>query len=289
MATIGSASISTPIMNAACSVAKSISDVEALSKTKVSVILVGSITVQPRDGNPEPRWFVGEGYALNSFGMPNGGIEFYKTNLPKMIAIAHQADKKFALSIAGFNTAEYVLLAQLADDAKVDLLELNLGCPNVNIDGKQKPIVSFDPASLDEIITAVSTVTTVPLMVKVSPYSNPAELANIAQVINASGKVSAVVTTNTFPNGYQTNNGEPVLANTFGGVSSSAMLPISVGQVRQFRNALSDEIAVVGVGGIETAEDAAQYFAAGAEMVQCATLIVRDGHGAIDKLAKSIN
>jgi dihydroorotate dehydrogenase (fumarate) len=270
-------------MNAACSVAKSIEDVEALSKTKVGIILVGSITVEPRDGNPEPRWFVGEGYALNSFGMPNGGLEFYRTNLPEMIEVAHKAGKKFALSVAGFSTAEYVSLAKLAEEPKVDLLELNFGCPNVSIDGKQKPIVSFDAASLNEIIEAVSEVTTIPLMIKLSPYSNPAELVSVAETINNSGKVSAVVTSNTFPNGYQTEKGEPVIASKFGGVSGSAMLAISVGQVRQFRNSLSEDIAVVGVGGVESVEDAKQYFNAGAEMVQCATLIVREGHQAIDR------
>ncbi len=284
MASIGPIQVSTPVMNAACSVAKSIEDVEALSKTKVGVILVGSITVDPRDGNPEPRWFVGEGYALNSFGMPNGGLEFYRTNLPEMIMIAHKADKKLALSVAGFSTAEYVSLAELAEEVGVDLLELNFGCPNVSVDGKQKPIVSFDPETLNEIIQAVSEVTKVPLAIKVSPYSNPAELAKVAEVINNSGKVSAVVTSNTFPNGYQTEGGEPVIASKFGGVSGSAMLRISLGQVRQFRNALADDIAVIGVGGVENAEDAKQYFDAGAEIVQCATLIVRDGHQAIDKV-----
>lgn len=284
MTHIGEVSIPTPIMNAACSVAKSIDDVKALADTRVGVVLVGSITVAPRSGNPEPRWHAGEGFALNSFGMPNEGMEFYRIHLPEMIAIVHAAAKKFALSIAGFSTAEYVSLAQLADEAGVDLLELNFGCPNVNIDGKQKSIVSFDTESLDEIIQAVSEVTKTPLMVKVSPYSNPAELARVAETINGSKKVAAVVTTNTFPNGYLTENAEPILANTFGGVSGAAMKPISLGQVRQFRNVLDDNIAVVGVGGIESSEDAQQYFDAGAEIVQCATLIVRDGHQAIDRV-----
>lgn len=284
MVKIGSVAIDTPVMNAACSVAKSIEDVRALAATKVGVVLVGSITVEPRDGNPEPRWFVGDGYALNSFGMPNGGLEFYRKNLPEMIQVVHVAGKKFALSIAGFSTAEYVALASLAEDSRVDLLELNFGCPNVSIDGKQKPIVSFDPETLNEIIRAVSAVTSIPLMIKVSPYSNPAKLTRVAEVINASEKVSAVVTANTFPNGYQTINDQPVIASTFGGVSGASMLPIALGQVRQFRNILTEGITVVGVGGVETAEDARQYFAAGADMIQCATLIVRDGHAAIDKV-----
>lgn len=284
MAQLGGVSMQAPVMNAACSVAKSVDDVKALASTGVGMVLVGSITVAPRSGNPEPRWYAGDGFALNSFGMPNEGLEFYKATLPEMINIVHEAGKKFALSVAGFNTAEYVALAQMADTAGVDLLELNFGCPNVSIEGKQKPIVSFDTESLSEIIAAVNEVTNVPLMVKVSPYSNPAELIRVAEVINQSKNVAAVVTTNTFPNGYLSEDGNPVLANTFGGVSGAAMKVISLGQVRQFRAALDDAIAVVGVGGIETAEDAQQYFDAGAEVVQCATLIVRDGHQAIDQV-----
>ncbi len=281
---IGNVTISSSVMNAACSVAKSLEDVTALAQTKAGVVLVGSITVEPRKGNPEPRWFVGNSYALNSFGMPNDGLEFYKATLAEMIQIVHDANKKFALSIAGFSTEEYVQLARLADDSSVDLLELNFGCPNVSIEGAQKPIVSFDPDSINEILNAVSEVTKIPLLVKLSPYSNPVELSSVADVLSANGNVSAVVTCNTFPNGYTTSNSEPVIASTYGGVSGSAMLPIALGQVKQFRTALSDDIKVIGVGGVESIQDAQQFYTAGADMVQCATLIVRDGHAAIDKV-----
>ena len=135
--TIGSVSLSTPVMNAACSVAKTIGDITALAETKIGVVTVGSITVLPRSGNPEPRWFSGDLYALNSFGMPNEGLESYRDSLPAMVAIVHQANKILSLSIAGFSIQDYVALAELANTSGVDLIELNLGCPNVQIDGKQ--------------------------------------------------------------------------------------------------------------------------------------------------------
>ncbi len=272
-------------MNAACSVAKTLDDISALSKTKIGVVTIGSITLEPRDGNPEPRWFTSDIYALNSFGMPNQGGDFYKKQLPEMVRTIHGGSKKASLSIAGFSTKEYVELAKIADAAKVDLLELNLGCPNVSIDGKQKPIASFDPATIHEIVTAVSEVTKIPLLVKLSPYSNPAELQNVAKTIVDSGKVSGVVASNTFPNGFMSGtNGQPVVASIFAGVSGRAMLPISLGQVRQFRQTLPKNIVVIGVGGIESKEDVERYKQAGAGAVQTATLIVRDGHAAIDRL-----
>lgn len=281
---LGNIEINSLVMNAACSVAKSLDDVQLLAATKIGAILVGSITVEARTGNLEPRWFTTAGYALNSFGMPNKGSTYYRQELPKMIAITHEADKKFVLSIAGFSTAEYVTLAILANEAGVDLLELNLGCPNISVEGRQKPIVSFDITTLNEIVAEVSKVTAIPLLLKLSPYSNPAELAQVARAIADSNKVAAVVASNTFPNGFMLDGREPVIASGLAGVSGRAMLPIALGQVKQFRELLPENIAVIGVGGIETSADAALYKQAGAAMVQVATLIVREGHAAIDKV-----
>lgn len=276
--------INPAVMNAACSVAKTIDDVTALARTSIGAVTVGSITVAERAGNPEPRWFEGNGYAINSFGMPNGGAEFYRQNLPEMIRIVHEANKKFNLSVAGFTTAEYVELAKLANEAGVDYLELNLGCPNIAIDGKQKPIASFDPAYIEEIISSVKEVTSLPLLIKLSPYSNPAELKNVAALLTRLS-VAAVVTMNTFPNSFETDEaGSPVIASAFGGLSGSAVRAIGAGQVKQFRDALPPEIAVIGAGGCETVEDVEQYASAGATVTQAATLIVRDGHAAINKL-----
>jgi len=285
MVSIGGVEINGTFMNAACAVAKTMEDVQKFSKTRAGAILVGSITVESRDGNVEPRWFVGDGYALNSFGMPNGGLEHYRSVLPEMIKTAHDSGKKLILDIAGFSTKDYVQLATMADEVGVDLLELNLGCPNIRVDGEQKPIVSFDRESMIEIIDAVSSITKIPLILKLSPYSNPAELKAVAELINNCEKVSAVSTMNTMPNGYMSKDGVPVISMTFAGVSGKAIQPIALGQVKQFRNQLNPGIAVIGVGGIESAEDVELFLNAGATAVQAATLIVRDGHSALDRLA----
>ncbi|MDB5167632.1 MAG: dihydroorotate oxidase [Candidatus Saccharibacteria bacterium] len=281
---IGTVTVEPAVMNGACNIAKTIDDVKEYAKTSVGAITVGSITVQPRDGNAEPRWFVGDGYALNSFGMPNGGIEFYRENLPEMIHLAHDADKKLSLSIAGFSTDEYVQLASMAESAKVDLLELNLGCPNISVDGVQKPIVSFDREKMIEIINAVSAVTVIPLMVKLSPYSNPAELKLVADVLTKSNKVSAVVTSNSFPNSTMNVDGKPVIVAEYAGFTGHSFLPIGLGQVKQFRSILPESIQVIGAGGIETKADVELYKQVGASGVQATTLIVRDGHSAIERL-----
>jgi dihydroorotate dehydrogenase len=273
-------------MNAACAVAKTLSEVKVFSETSAGAVLVGSITLQAREGNPEPRWFVGDGYALNSYGMPNGGIEQYRKELPEMITVVHAAGKVFFLDIAGFSTDDYVQLATMAQEVGVDVLELNLGCPNIRTDGVQKPIVSFDRIAMQEIIDSVAGVFSGPLVLKLSPYSNPAELKAVAELINASGKIAAVTTMNTMPNGYMSTHGEPVVSMTFAGVSGKAVQPIALGQVKQFRDALDPKIAVIGVGGIESKEDVDLFLSAGASYVQAATLIVRDGPESLERLAK---
>lgn len=278
--------VNPPVMNAACSEAKTPEDVEALCATKIGAVVGGSITVESRDGNPEPRWHEGDDYGLNSFGMPNGGREYYQKHLPGMVARAHESGKLFVANLAGFNQDEYVELARMADEAEVDILELNFGCPNISEDGKQKPIVSFDIETMQNIVAAVYETTSIPLNVKLSPYSNPDELKRVADMIAESNQAAGVVTANTFPNGFMMENGQPVLAAGLGGVSGRAMLPIGLGQVRQFRQRLPEDIAVIGVGGIESKKDADLYFQAGAAAVQAATLIVREGHQAIDRIVE---
>jgi dihydroorotate dehydrogenase (fumarate) len=272
------------VMNGACSVAKTPEDVRALARTGIGAIVVGSITPEERAGNTEPRWFAGEGYALNSFGMPNGGKDYYDEHLDELTDIAHRADKAFILSVAGFNVADYETLAKIANKHEVDMVELNLGCPNISVDGVQKPIASFDPDYMQDIVEAAHAATKLPLSLKLSPYSNPAELVRVANIVNDL-PIDAVVASNTFPNAYMLDDqGKPVLDNIVGGLSGPAMKEIALGQVYQFRKTLSDHIAVIGVGGIESRQDVRRFMQAGAAAVQAATLIVRDGHDAINQL-----
>lgn len=280
---IGSVTVEPAVMNAACSIAKNKSDVKKLANTSIGAILIGSVTILPRKGNNGLKWLTNDSYSINSFGMPNKGYHYYKKHLPEFTKIAHTHNKKFVLSIAGFSVNEYKQLAGLANNTGVDLLELNLGCPNISIKGQQKPIFSFDPTMIEKIVKTVRGVTAVPILLKLSPYSNPEELGKVAKTISKL-PVSAVVTSNTFPNssmGAIRSTHTTKLAG-FGG---RALQPIALGQVQQFRKLLPSHIKIIGVGGIETKSDRELYQKAGADGVQAATLIVRDGHKAIDQVA----
>jgi dihydroorotate dehydrogenase (fumarate) len=273
------------VMNAACNIAKSPEDVQALAATGIGAVLVGSITVNERKPNPAPQWFDGGAYALNSFGMPNGGIDYYDEYLPGMIRTTHEANKKFVLSIAGFSAEDYGKLAALAEKYGPDILELNLGCPNVVVDGIQKPIASFDEEYISEIVNSTKAETELPLTVKLSPYRNLTQLKSVATTLTEL-KVDGVVTMNSFPISTPLNDeGNSVLGSPVGGVSGAAIRQRALRQVREFREALPDSIAVIGVGGIETAQHVELFRQAGASAVQAATLIVRNNnHAAMNDL-----
>lgn len=280
MIRIGGVTLKNPVMNAACSIAKTPDDVEIMCRTRAGAVLVGSITVEPRAGNPHPRWHDEGSYALNSFGMPNKGFEYYKKCLPKMVDTVHAAGKKFILSVAGFNVAEYKKLARLAFKAGVDLLELNFGCPNAK---ESEEIASFDTVYMKRVIQGLTKSERIPLMVKLSPYSNPKDLSVVGSML-AEQDIAAVVTSNSFPNGYMQNAGKSSIATNYAGVNGKALQPIALGQVRQFRSILPKKIAVVGVGGIESVGDVDLYLESGATAVQVATHLVRSGHKAIDEI-----
>ena len=263
-----------PLMNAA-GTCKMLEDVEKLSRSASAAIMVGSITVEPRTGNSGDVYWAGSMFSLNSLGLPNRGAPYYREVLPKMVAVAHGADKPLFVSVAGFSPEEYVDLAELAFRGEVDLVELNLGCPNVWQGSTQKRIACFDPAIVAEVLRCVEEKVgaDAKVSVKISPFSDPFALAEVAQVIGASKLAKAVTTVNTFPNAFSYNGAKPRITPGGGlaGFAGPAMKPIGLGQVRQLRGLLPEHIQIIGVGGITHGEDIREYCESGAVATQVAT------------------
>ncbi len=261
-----------PLMNAA-GTCKTLRDVENLARSAVSAIVVGSITSQARMGNEGQVYWPGQTYSLNSLGMPNPGGDYYGENLPHMVELAHAAGKPLAVNVAGFKPAEYGELAQLAHNGGADFIELNLGCPNVWDDGDQKRIASFDPSGIAAILAEIErrVPDNHPVGVKLSPYSDPGMLAEVAQTIKEL-PISYVATTNTFPNAFVLDeNGKPVINVGLAGMSGAAIKPVGLGQVKQLRQLLPDSVQLVGVGGIANGRDMLDYLRVGACATQAAT------------------
>lgn len=258
-----------PVVNAA-GTAKSLDDVTRLARSPVAAVTLGSITKAARDGNAGEVYASRPGYAVNALGMPNRGADFYRDVLPEMAGIVHEAGKPLIVSVAGFSPEENGELAHVAADGGCDLVELNLGCPNVWEDGEQKRIMSFDPELVVRSLEAAAGAGA-PVGVKLSPLSDPVLLAEVAAAAAGAG-ARFVVSCNTFPNGLALKaDGRPAVDVGFGGVSGAAMKPVALGQVSQLRALLPDAVDLVGCGGVRSGQDVRDLLAVGAVATGLAT------------------
>lgn len=275
-----------PVMNAAgtCKVLEGDHGIHALARSATSAIMVGSITVAERDGNLGDTYAFDDvrGFSLNSLGLPCRGQGYYTQNLPEMVTVAHDANKPLFVSIAGFSPGEYRELAALAFQGGADLVEVNLGCPNVWHGGEQKRIACFNADLVAHILNAIEAEvgTEARIAVKVSPFSDPYALAEIAGVLSSSKLVKAVTTMNTFPNAFAFADGgreKPLISVGLAGLAGPALKPVGLGQVKQLRALLPNRIQIMGVGGIRTGDDVLDYLAAGASCAQIATTFFQEG------------
>jgi dihydroorotate dehydrogenase (fumarate) len=161
-------------------------------------------------------------------------------------------------------------------DLGADLVELNLGCPNVWQGDDQKPIACFIPPLVTDILDFVEqgVGAEARVAVKISPFSNPGALADVARTIAKSALVKAVTAVNTFPNAFSFGkDGKPAITpgGGFAGMAGRALKPIGLGQVRRLRALLPDHIQIIGVGGIDHGLDVLEYRTCGASAVQVAT------------------
>jgi len=278
-------------MNGAYILSKTLRDVEVLAKSKSGAIVVGSISVLPRKPNPgKGYWLHKEGFfSLNSFGMPNGGIPYFEKALPKMVEISHAAHKPLIANVDGFSNSEFVTLIKLAEKSGADMVELNFGCPNIWDNGHQKRILSYHASLVKSTLASIAKKhPKIKICVKISPLP-PDILHEVAKVIINSGIVSCITATNSYPNASVTTGaqGDDGPDDTLAGLAGRALKPISVGVVKQLYELLPKEIAIIGCGGIASANDVKDYLAAGAQAVQIATALKEEGAGIFKKILQT--
>lgn len=268
-----------PIMIAAGMV-KSLEDARIAVRQNPAALVAGSFTVDSKPGNPTPNDFLGINphsgrvlYSLNSLGLPNPGID--EAELEGMKALAERESIPFIVSVAGLTSQEYLEMTRKAFDRGADVVELNLGCPNVWEGGQQKGIASYSPEVVDDILAQVC-VEFWGVGIKISPLANPDLVKAVARVLlKYSPSLAYVASCNTYPNGFvwAPDRERPAIGVGAGlaGVAGFVLKPMSLGQVVQLREVLADKIPIVGVGGISSVADVQDYLRAGASAVQVAT------------------
>jgi len=225
-------------------------------------LVVKGLSKEPMDGNPEPRLWETRAGMINSIGLQNVGVRaFVAEKLPKL---AKFQTAVFA-NVFGYATEDYVEVVRVLEDAPgIAGYELNVSCPNTRHGGIY---FSNDPALLTEVITEVKRVARRPLMVKLSP--NVADITLLARTAEQAG-ADAISLINTFiALAVDARTRRPRLGAGFGGLSGPAIKPIALRMVYQAATAV--KIPVVGMGGIATGEDAAEFMIAGATAVEVGT------------------
>ena len=217
-------------------------------------------TLHPRFGNPTPRIAETPSGMLNAVGLQNPGVEHVQTHeLPEMKAYFH---KPVMANISGFSLEEYVEVARRLDgEAQIGWLEVNISCPNVHGGG-----MSFgtDPACAAQVTKAVKTVTSKPVIIKLSP--NVTDIVAIARACEDAGADGVSLINTLLGLRMNLRTRKPLLANTTGGLSGPAVFPVALRMVYQVANAV--KIPVVGMGGVSSAEDVLEMLMAGAAAVE---------------------
>ena len=224
------------------------------------------MTLRPQDGNPPPRVAETPSGMLNSVGLQNPGIDYFiQHELPNLAT----KDTVIIANVAGHTIEDCVEIAQKLEGTAVDMIELNISCPNVKQGGAAFG-VSCEAASA--ITKAVRDASTKPLMVKLSP--NVTDIVAIAKGVEAAGADAVSLINTLLGMRIDVNTRRPILKNNVGGLSGPAVFPVAVRMVWQVANAVS--IPVVGMGGVASGRDAIEMMMAGASAVQVGAAIFAD-------------
>lgn len=228
---------------------------------RLGAVVVKGVANKEWLGNPAPR--IGEVYGgmLNAVGLQNPGVEaFIKDDIPFL----KRFDTKIIVNIVGRTISDYCEVAKRLQNEKVDMLELNISCPNVKEGG-----VAFgiNPKMAEEITYEVKKHAKQPLIVKLSP--NVTDITEIARAVESGGADGVSLINTLIGMKIDINKRKPVIANKIGGLSGPAIKPIAVRMVYQVAKAI--KLPIIGLGGIMTGEDAIEFMMAGATAIAVGT------------------
>ncbi|MCZ6873827.1 MAG: dihydroorotate dehydrogenase [bacterium] len=228
----------------------------------LGAVVVKGLSLQPAAGNAGPRLIETACGMLNSVGLHNIGIEaFIKLKLPQL----RQFRTQIVVNFWGETLADYVAVAARAsEEAGIAALEANISCPNVQHGGM---LFSSDPRLTYELVSQVRQVTTLPLIVKLSP--NVTDITAIARAAEDAGADAVSLINTLLGMAIDLETRTPRLPLGFGGLSGPAIKPVALRMVWQVAQAV--RIPVIGVGGISTGEDVLEFLVAGARACQVGT------------------
>lgn len=234
---------------------------EFVDLNRLGAVVVKGVADKPWNGNPAPRIAEVYGGMLNSVGLQNPGVDYFIEN---DIPFLRQFDTKIIVNVCGHSIEEYVNVVKKLQGQDVDLLELNISCPNVSEGGMA---FGTDPVMVEKVVNAVKKEADKPLIVKLSP--NVTDITETAKAAVAGGADGLSLINTLTGMKIDIYRRKAVLDRKIGGMSGPAVKPVAVRMVYQVCKAV--DVPVIGMGGISNAEDAIEFIMAGATGVSIGT------------------
>lgn len=264
--TIAGVTLKNPVMTASGTFGSGAEYSEFVDLNKLGAVVTKGVANVPWPGNPTPRIAETHSGMINAIGLQNPGIDlFCKRDIPYL----KQFDTKIIVNVCGRSTEDYLEVVERLGNEPVDMLEINISCPNVKEGG-----IAFgqDPKAVEAITKAVKAKAKQPVIMKLSP--NVTDITEMAKAVEAGG-ADAVSLINTITGmKIDINRKTFAVANKTGGLSGPAIKPVAVRMVYQVANAV--KLPIIGMGGIASAEDALEFLMAGATMVSVGTANFND-------------
>ena len=241
--------------------------------SRLGSIMIKAATDEPRIGNPTPRVAETPGGMLNAIGLQNPGVDVI---IERELPFLEQYDLPIIANVAGKTLEEYVTVAEKISKApNVAALEINISCPNVKEGG-----IAFgtDANVAAQLTKAIKEVSSVPVYIKLSP--NVTNVVEIAKAVEAAGAGGITMINTLLGMRFDLKTGKTILANGTGGLSGPAIKPVALRMIHDvYKNV---NIPIIGMGGIETAEDVLEFLYAGASAVAVGTANFINPYACVD-------
>ncbi|MBR2001348.1 MAG: dihydroorotate dehydrogenase [Firmicutes bacterium] len=242
--------------------------------SRLGAVTTKGVADVPWMGNPTPRIAETYGGMLNAVGLQNPGVEAYmKEELPYL----KNYDTRVIANVAGHSIEEYCAVVERLNETDIDMFEINISCPNVKQGG-----IGFgtDPGLAEQVTRAVKDIAKKPVIIKLTP--NVTDITEIARAVEAGGADAISMINTLLGMRIDVRKGKLVLANKTGGFSGPAVKPVAVRMVYQVRRAVN--VPIIGLGGISTGEDVAEFLMAGADAVAIGTAALVNPTAPVDIL-----
>jgi len=254
-------------------------ELENIAISNSSAIVMKSCTLESREGNQKPRYVRLPLGAIQSMGLPNLGYREYV----KFPTLLKKYNKPIIASVAGLFSKDYQKIIQAFQNSDVDLIEVNLSCPN--LEGKSQ--IAYDFEQTEKILCDTSNLGEKPLGLKLPPYYDLVHYKKIAELIEKYN-INFITCINSIGHALiiDPETETPIIKpkKGFGGLCGDYIKPLALANVRTFYELLGNKISIFGVGGIKSGTDAFEFLLAGADAVQVATTFEKEGSSCFTRI-----